>query len=97
MAFHLAGPCMWLACASPTNIYFYPDAFQQAILRVTDQACYRTFLFNVRNPQDKVVYHVNIAFYFPDPVSLRPPRPQIEAMSSNGAEQSRGLTAVDRV
>jgi hypothetical protein len=42
-----------------------PDAFQRAILRVTDQACHRTFSFNVRNPQDEVVYHVDIPFNFP--------------------------------
>jgi hypothetical protein len=55
-------PFSWLACASRTNIHFYPDAFQRAILRVTDQACHRTFSFNVRNLQDEVVYHVNIPF-----------------------------------
>jgi hypothetical protein len=55
-------PCMWLARASPTNIRFYPDAFQRAIVRVTDPAVYRTFSFKVRNPQDQVVYHVNNPF-----------------------------------
>jgi hypothetical protein len=61
MGFHVTGSRI------PTNIHFSPDAFQRAILRVTDQACHRTFSFNVRNPQDEVVYHVNIPLYFHRP------------------------------